>query len=97
MALCVGDYDEMNYLDPNKTWEWIEEKGHFCFERQRQRDNHIYTLSILNGAAAEPAEWIEMAVPGVEGNDKGAASFGNGDREKVRVSLRRTVATLNSG
>jgi hypothetical protein len=68
MVLHVRDYNEMDYDDPNKKWEWVEHKGRACFERQRQRDNHIRTLGVLSGKPTE-ASARETAVPGVKGGE----------------------------
>jgi hypothetical protein len=81
MALCVRDYDEVNHDDARKTWEWIEQKGRACFERQRQRDNHVHTLGVVSGKVTATPEY-ETSVPGAEGDGKGGEGFGKWGQDK---------------
>jgi hypothetical protein len=40
LAQYIRDYDEMDWNDPNKTWQLLVEKGRASYDRARKRGNH---------------------------------------------------------
>jgi hypothetical protein len=47
MAAYVLEYDEADVGTGKHTWEWLLEKGRASFQRERERDNHLQSLSAL--------------------------------------------------
>jgi hypothetical protein len=50
MVQYIKDYDEMDWNNPNETWQWLIKKGRASPDRARKRDNHIDSLHVLSGS-----------------------------------------------
>jgi hypothetical protein len=68
MAQYIRDYDEMDWNDPNKTWQRLVKKGRASYDRARQHGNHIDTLRVLSGNSSAAAVRHESALPAIEDN-----------------------------
>jgi hypothetical protein len=66
MVQRIRDYDEMDWNDPNKSWQWLIKKGRASYDRARKHDNHIDTLHVLSGSISVAPGQHEMAFLAIE-------------------------------
>jgi hypothetical protein len=79
MTQYIRDYDEMDWNDPNKTWQWLVEKGRASYDRARKRGNHMDTLHVLSGSSSVAPVQREMAMPAIEDvRQQGNPNLGKG-------------------
>jgi hypothetical protein len=82
MLKYVHDYDDLPEGHVDKTWEWLETKGHACFERTRKHENRAQPQYGLSGRPSQQAI-MDVAVPGEPyvppvGKGQGQAQSPNG-------------------